>query len=545
MANEAKDERDKKEIERLRSQHPDYRAMKENWEFFLRSYEGGSSYVNEDTLFTHARENKQDYTERKKRAHYSNYCQPLTDFVPNFIYASDVERDPKSLKPAFDNFISNVNRGGLHITDFMREVAEESRMYGHVFIQVDKPRLPGNAGKKTVSVAQKRALKLDPYFVKMSPLEVLDWVTDEQGNYIYLKRVECLDLLVNRARTTVERYTEWYVDECVITTIDITNTDKPVLYPAENIPNTLGKLPFIKAVHKTSKANRDLSVSFLTDIAGQNNSVFNKTSLIDEFLFRQCFNVLTMPSNTQVQTKDTVEGVIGNANILEYPDEAKNAPAYLSPPATPAEFIQLEREAIVMEMYRTAMQDISSEIMAGANRSGDAARQSMGQQVPMIARQADMLQQTEQQLFRLWAEMNGDTWDGKIAYKDDYSVTGLQDLILQFTSIFSAAKILSPTWVREEWKRLIREYDGKITPEKMEKIFSEIEGITDDEIKDLIKGPEPMAAAGLPSTANLTQGKAQSGQSDKQRSLRTGDKSHQKEGNRDVNKSAKGAKGSK
>jgi hypothetical protein len=218
-------------------------------------------------------------------------------------------------------------------------------------------------------------------------------------------------------------------------------------------------------------------------------------------------------------------------------------PQYLSPASEPSEFIQKEREAIVAEMYRTASQDIASELFAGSNRSGDASRQAMGRQVPVIARQADALQQAEQQIFALWAEMQNKKWDGKIAYKDDYSVTSMMDLILEFSSIFTSAKILSPTFVREEWKRLVREFDGKLPQDIMEKIIGEISKVSDDDIVELVKGLPDQAAAGLPATANLSQGAAQRGRSDKQRSLRTGDRAHTKEARRDANKQAKGARG--
>lgn len=537
---------ERKEIERLRSEHPDYQARKGAWAFFLKSYEGGESYISEETLFSHVRENDDDFRDRLKRAHYQNYCQPLTDFVPDFIYGSDIERQATgaALKSNFDAFKNNVNRAGLSLTEFMRELAEDIRIFGHMFVQVDKPALPSalGTGTVTVSAAQARRLQLEPYFIKICPLEVLDWVTDAKGNYVYLKRKECYDELVARSRTPIERYTEWYTDEYTITRLDVSDTAKPRILDVNTYPNTLKELPFVKVIYKHAKSNRDISLSFLEDIASQNRSVFNLTSLIDEFLYRQCFNVLAMPSSTQVATRDTVEGVIGSSNILEFPNEAKHAPGYLSPPVEPAAFIQAERQAVVEEMYRTAAQDIASELMAGSNRSGDASRQAFGRQVPVIARQADTLQEAERRLLSMWAKLQGKEWTGKIAYKDDYSVTSMMDLILQFTSIFNSARILSPTFVREEWKRLVREYDGKIPQDKMEKIVREIDAVPDQKIVDLITQPaNTEATQGVPSTANMLQGRQQAGQSDKQRSLRTGDRSATKEGNRDRNKQTKRA----
>jgi hypothetical protein len=283
-------EQDEAEMERLRSYCADYKAHAPHWRFMLRSYEGGPDYVNEDTLFKHPREVQQDYLGRVKRAYFSNYCQPLTDFVPEYIFSQDVERQaPAELKDAFEQFKINCDRNGTALNTFMQIVGEDMRIFGMVYIMVDKPAIPANRTGVDLSVAEAKDLGVDqPYFVLVRPLEVLDWRVSDLGNLIYLKRVQRTCNVEGEAFRDVERYTEWRADQIKISEIDVTDPKDPKLKRGTWTPNPLTVIPFIPVFYKRSKSNRDLGQSFLQDIAYQNRAVFNQTSLIDEFLYRQC-----------------------------------------------------------------------------------------------------------------------------------------------------------------------------------------------------------------------------------------------------------------
>jgi hypothetical protein len=113
--------------------------------------------------------------------------------------------------------------------------------------------------------------------------------------------------------------------------------------------------------------------------------------------------------------------------------------------------------------------------------------------------------------------------------------------------IFNSAKLTVPSFVREEWKRIVREFDGKIPHEQLEKIFSEIDKLSDEKIKDMFMSPADMkAAAGIPATGNMIQGKAQKTLgSDKKISAATGNKAATKEKAPDANKKAKGGRSAK
>ncbi len=537
-------DRERKEIERLRSEHPDYSAKKGEWEFYLLSYEGGPDYVSDRTLFKHQREHQADYQDRRDRAYYTNYCQALVDFVPEFIYSQGVQRQaPKALQPIFDNFKKDVDRSGTALDPFMESVAEEARIFGHTWVGVDLPQRPVDTAGEELSLARAEELGLTvPYFYHVRPLEVLDWVTDQFGNYLYMKRKEIYWEKVGRRAIfrKIERYTEWYQDQVVITKIDITDAEKERLLPKEKTPNVWGILPFVQFFYKRSKFNKDLGVSFLTDLAYQNRAIFNQTSYLEEFLARQCFNVLAMEQATAVPTRDRADGRIGTSNVIFIPRDAKHKPEYVSPPVEPAAFIQEERANVIREMYRQAAQDIMQEIFGGSVPSADAQKQAFSRTIPMIAKQADMMQSAEYTLWSIWAKVQRKAWgDGKdagvIAYRDDYGITNLQDLLLQLTTIFNNLKVLPPTFVRAEWKRIIQEFDGKLTPEQMDKAFKEIDALSDEKLIEPYKMADIKATNGVPSTANMLQGRTQKSKTDKQ----IGGRAATKEKNPDANRRAK------
>jgi hypothetical protein len=508
-------EAQKQEVERLRSEHPDYAAKKSEWMFFLQAYEGGKDYVSEKTLFKHQREHPEDYKDRLERAYYTNYCQPLVDFVPEFIYSQGVNRHPPAeLQQTFDNFRKNVDRSGSELDAFMESVAEEARIFGHTFVVVDLPQKPADLADKILSVAEAEDLGLDvPYFYHVRPLEILDWVNDQFGNFLYVKRKEVFYEKgpSRRGFRKVERYTEWQKDSITISKIDVSDDRNEKLLPKEKMDNQWNLIPYVQFYFKRSKTNKDFGLSFLNDLAYQNRAVFNQTSYLEEFLARQCFNMLAMEASTSVPTRDRSDGRVGTSNVLFVPREAKFEPQYISPPVEPAVFIQDERANTIKEMYRVAAQDILAEVFGtgGSAPSADAQKQAFARTIPMIAKQAEMMQSAEQSLWAIWCQLQKKKWDGVISYRDDYGITNLQDLLLQLSTIFNNLKVLPPSFIRAEWKRIIREFDGKLSSEDQKKAFDEIDKISDDELVMGYKMADVKATNGVPSTANMIQGKEQ------------------------------------
>jgi hypothetical protein len=457
-------------IERLRAQHPMYQKYSPLWGFYLSAYEGGEEFANAKNLFKHSRENQEDYDSRVDRLHNLNYCEPLVDFFTNFIFSETIDRDPGADKAFYEEFATNVNRSGDNVDAFMRQVCDDMQIFGMSYILVDAPVKPG----EVISKQQEQEMGLKPYWVLVKPFEITNWVMDDFGNLKYVRRKQFVDDVVAGEVLRLELYTEFYPEYVQITKIDITDDAKPALVSQEQLPNDLGKIPFIVARYKRSKKYPFIGTSFLKDFAGNNREIMNLTSLLQEFLYRQAFNILTRQRDQFTAEVDGDEGEMGTSNLMEYPKDTER-PAYITPPADPAQFIQDERGRIKNEMFMRAAQDFVGEIFNGEKSSGFSQAQSFSKTVPFISSRADALESVENQLMKLTMERLGETWSGKIKYKDRYELTNLTDALTQFQVLVKDLQIPSETFVKEQLKRFVREFDGKLPDEVRGKVFNEID----------------------------------------------------------------------
>jgi hypothetical protein len=477
----AKEAADRAEIERLRSKHQLYELYYPQWEFFLSAYEGGQSFVTEDNIHRHPREHVDDYKERLVRAHYLNYCEPLVDFFTAFIFAETIQRNGGSNADWYNEFIKDVNRKGEDVTSFMQQGSDDKQIFGMVYVLVDAPRVdPG----EMISKAKADQMGIRPYWVLVRPEEVFDWVSDEFDKYTYWKRRQDLEIGNSSNKQCIERYYEWTPDEISMTDIDVTNPNKPILKKPVITPNQLGEIPVVLMRYKRSKKYRFMGQSFLVDLAYNNREVMNLTSLLQEFLYRQAFNILAVQTDFNLPVANQTEGQVSTANLMQYPKGA-DAPSYIAPSADPAKFIQEERQRIVQEMYKRAAQDTVNELFNGTKSSGFSKAQSFSTTVPKIATRADVLEKAENRLMELTMKYVDKKWDGKIKYKDRYELTNISDALSQMTSLFKDLQMPSETFVKQELKRMVHEFDGKIPLDEMTTIEAEIDAMDFAEWQDI------------------------------------------------------------
>jgi hypothetical protein len=464
---------DQEEIKRLRLQHALYKQYKPLWDFYLSAYEGGTDFTTGDNLFRHVRENEQDYQDRVQRLHNINYCEPLVDFFTNFIFSESIDRSGGSDSPFYTDFISNVNKRGDSIDDFMRQVSDDMQIFGMSYIQTDAPQLPTNDAVITKQTEKEQGIR--PYWVLIKPQEILDWVTDEFGNFIYVKRVQIVTEMVGRYSHTIEKYTEFYNDRIEVSRVDITDPQKVVLLGSELFDNPLKTIPIEVARYKRSKKYDHIGLSFLKDFAFNNREIMNLTSLLQEFLYRQAFNILARQVQSGIPLAEQEDGVLGSSNVMDVPADAKHMPQYISPPADPAKFIQEERSRIKNEMFVRASQDALNELFNGEKSSGFSQAQSFAKTVPFISSRADALERVENKLMALTMKLVRKEWSGKVKYKDRYELTNLTDALTQLITLGRDLALPSETFMKEELKRMIREYDGKLPIELLAKAEKEVD----------------------------------------------------------------------
>jgi hypothetical protein len=302
-----------REIERLRLSHELYQKYSPLWEFYLSAYQGGEQFAIKNNLFRHPREHPDDFNERAKRVYYQNFCAPIVDFFTAFIFAETIQRDGGGNTAWYQDFIKDVNKKGDDITAFMRQICDDMQIFGLVYVLVDTP--PKDVAIKTL--AQEKEAGIRPYWVLISPLEVLNWVTDEFGKYLYVKRRQVYTKVDTQsfATSNIEKFTEWTQQTIKISEVDITDKDNPVLLSSVTIDNQLGQIPLQPIFYQRDKVDTEIGASFLMDIAFISREVMNLTSMLQEFLYRQCFNILAMEEDPNVDEISQMQGDIGTANL--------------------------------------------------------------------------------------------------------------------------------------------------------------------------------------------------------------------------------------
>lgn len=489
----AKDfKKDQKEIERLRSKHSLYVEFMPDWAFFLDAYEGGRGFACAENVFKHVRENPEDYKDRLARLDNSNYCEGLVDFFTNFIFSEPIERTAGEGEDWYTTFKDNVNRKGDTVDSFMRKLCTHMQVFGTAYVLVDAPKTPN----ETLSVAQAKELGLRPYWVLMRPDEVLDWVRDEFDNLVYFKRVAMTQEMdpFTLKRRMYEVYTEITSDKYVVTKVDVTDRGKPFIESTEVIPNAIGRVPVETIYFKKSIKNPDIGISFLVDFAGNQRTILNLSSMLNDFLYRQAFNILAKEADGDIPLKEQEDGVIGTSNAMAVPKGAE-FPKYISPPIDPAQFIQSERTRIVNEMFKRAAQDTMSEMVNGEKSSGFSQAQSFSKTVPHISTRADTLELAEVRLMELTSKFTGESWTGRVKYKDRYEITNLTDYLTQLLMIVGDLAMPSETFVKEELKKVVREFSSKLPPDILNDVYKDIDNMSFDKWREDIQHSGGQAAA--------------------------------------------------
>jgi hypothetical protein len=466
------------ELKRLRMKNEAWTKYSPLWDFYLSSYEGGTDFANQDNLFRHQRENQEDFNDRAKRVHNLNYCEPIVDFFTNFIFSEAIDRGGGSDKSFYLDFTKNVNKRGDGIDDFMRHVSDDSQIFGMSYVIVDSPQTPD----QQLSKQDELDLGVRPYWVLVKPTEIIDWVVDEFGVFEYVKRMHMVDQLIVGVHKRLERYTEFYLDHIDISDVDPdaidpkTKRKKPAIVRFVSVPNSVGVIPITTVRYKRSKREPHIGLSFLRDFAFNNREIMNLTSLLQEFLYRQAFNILAKEVEGGVPLKEQEDGIVGTSNVMEVPKGA-HMPEYITPPSAPAQFIADERAKITNEMFKRAAQDALTELFNGEKASGFSQAQSFSKTVPFISSRADTLERAENDLMVLTYKFLGKTWDGKVKYKDRYELTNLTDALVQLQMLVRDFQLPSPTFIKEELKRMIREYDGKLPVDVLTKIEAEVDAM--------------------------------------------------------------------
>jgi len=435
------------------------------WDLYLDSYEGGEDYLGANYLYRHVKEDESDFRDRIQRSYYYNFCGTVVD-----TYVSHVFRKANSIYRRgddggeYERFLSDVDARGNSMNTFMQEeVAPATQIFGQVLVVVDKPKFKGELKSK----AEEREKGIRPYLVAVDPRDVADFQLDSRGNFLWVRIRELRERPSDPFYEASDDHGDEYVYKTWTREQWFLHDEKGRLIEADQ--HGLGRVPVVTVFNVESRKYPGFGVSALSDIAPINRSIYNWCSLNDEFLYRQCFNILAMPEMPGVKRRK-----IGPGNALTYPIDAARPPHYIYPPVEPGEYLLKNIDAAIKQIYRLAVLGAVWGLDKPQRTSGISKAYDLYQSNQNLVKKAKNLEQAEAEIGQIWG-----LWEGKKGFKPtiEYPIDfKISDVAEDLKNDFAVLRMnISESFNKAVKKRAAARY-MKLDPKEQEEVFKEIEG---------------------------------------------------------------------
>ena len=444
------------------SRHEFHRAFLNRWRFYLDSYEGGQDYLEAGYLFRHFRENELDYRDRLMRSYYYNFCKTVVDaYIAQIFHQSNgIFRDDGGTRD-YARFLSDIDGKGSDIQSFMREqVAPAAQIFGHVHVLVDRPVMD----RQPVSRAEENALSIRPYCAVIYPESLVDFRLDGNGGFLWARILESgpdaadpFDIEDNGTRS---RYRTWTADAWFLH-----DADGELISSGEH---RLGRVPLITVFNVESRKYLRFGVSALGDIAPINRSIYNWCSLNDEFLYRQCFNILAIPQSPGGKVRK-----IGTTSALTFPYDAAKTPFYLYPPVEPGKYLLENINDAIEQIYRIAvlgMNEIRSARQVESELSKAYDFHRANQHMLKKARNLEKAEVEIGVIWGLWENRPG--FSPTVEYPREFNIVSLAEQLKTDFELIQAD--ISDTFTKTLKKRVVSRA-LKLDDAAYNRIFAEID----------------------------------------------------------------------
>ena len=449
--------------------HKDYRETINNWEYFIRSYNGGYDYTIGQYLNRYNLELDNEFNQRLANTPCDNHCKNIIQIYSSFLFRVKPSRDFGSMseEPSLESFLKDADLEGNSFNNVIKQAQNYASIYGHCFMILDKPTI------QTRTRADELNQDIRPYISIVTPENVLDWNFKREVNGKYY-----LDYLKIREEVDKDGGTYfriWYPDR-IDTLYQKDQQDPSVIDTADNL---IGKIPAV-ILYNSKSHKRGIGQSDLTDIADLQKSIYNEYSEIEQ--------LIRLTNHPSLVKTPSVNASAGAGAVIEMPDEIEpNLKPYLLQPSGAnlnaiMDSIQHKVEAINRIAHTGAIRTTKQQVS-----SGIALQTEFELLNARLSEKADNLEIAEEQIFRLYALFQNVNYDGEINYPDSFNIRDYAT-DLQFFSMAKAMNLQSPTFNKEVDKEIVRaviDDDDKLT-----QAFDEIDGqaevgqFTQDEVQE-------------------------------------------------------------
>ena len=435
--------------------HKDYKETVNNWEYFIRSYNGGYDYTLGQYLNRYNLELDNEFNQRLANTPCDNHCKNIIQIYSSFLFRVKPSRDFGSMaeEPSLESFLKDADLDGNNFNSVIKQAQNYASIYGHCFMILDKPPI------QTRTRADELNQDIRPYVSIVTPENALDWNFKREVNGKYY-----LDYLKIREEVDKDGGTYfriWYPDR-IDTIYQKDNEEPSVIDTADNL---IGKIPAV-ILYNSKSHKRGIGQSDLTDIADLQKAIYNEYSEIEQ--------LIRLTNHPSLVKTPSVNASAGAGAVIEMPEEIEpNLKPYLLQPSGAnlnaiMESIKHKVEAINRIAHTGAIRTTKTQVS-----SGIALQTEFELLNARLSEKADNLEIAEEQLFRCYAMFQNVDFDGEINYPDSFNIKDYA-MDLQFFSMAKAMNIESPTFNKEIDKEIIRSVLDD--DEKLNQAFDEVDG---------------------------------------------------------------------
>ena len=449
--------------------HKDYKENINNFEYYIRSYNGGYDYTLGQYLNRYNLELDNEFNQRLANTPCDNHCKNIIQIYSSFLFRVKPSRDFGSMadEPSLESFLKDADLEGNNFNSVIKTAQNYASIYGHCFLILDKPTV------QTRTRADELDQDIRPYISIVTPENALDWNFKREVNGKYY-----LDYL--KVREEVDKdggtyFRMWYPDR--IDTVYQPDNEEPRVI--DTAINQIGKIPAV-ILYNSKSHKRGIGQSDLTDIADLQKAIYNEYSEIEQ--------LIRLTNHPSLVKTPSVNASAGAGAVIEMPEEIEpNLKPYLLQPSG-------QNLTSIMDSIKHKVDAINRIAHTGAIRttktqvsSGIALQTEFELLNARLSEKADNLEIAEEQIFRCYAMFQNAEFDGEISYPDSFNIKDYA-VDLQFFSMAKAMNLQSPTFNKEVDKEIIRSVIDD--DEKLTQAFEEIDGqsevgqFTQDEVQE-------------------------------------------------------------
>ena len=449
--------------------HKDYKENINQWEYYIRSYNGGYDYTLGQYLNRYNLELDNEFNQRLANTPCDNHCKNIIQIYSSFLFRAKAKRDFGSMadEVSLEFFMKDADLEGNSFNSVIKQAQNYASIYGHCFMILDKPSI------QTRTRADELNQDIRPYISLVTPENCLDWNFKREVNGKYY-----LDYL--KIREEVDKdggiyLRMWYPDR--VDTVYQKDNEEPTVIDTAN--NPIGKIPAV-ILYNSKSHQRGIGQSDLTDISDLQKAIYNEYSEIEQ--------LIRLTNHPSLVKTPGVNASAGAGAVIEMPEEMEpNLKPYLLQPSG-------QNLNAIMESIKHKVEAINRIAHTGAVRttrqqvsSGIALQTEFELLNARLSEKADNLEIAEESLFRLYAQFQNTQFDGEIVYPDSFNIRDYAT-DLQFYSMAKSMNLQSPTFNKEIDKEIVRSVidDDELLTQSFEEIDgqNEVGQFTEDEVQE-------------------------------------------------------------